>query len=73
MSPADLLDSGRVVLNLGEAATVLDVDRRTLSKAIQDGVVPAVQVGRRVLVPVAGLRELLGVSQRKGKGAPAEA
>lgn len=68
MTPAELLDSGRVVLNVSEAAVVLGVDRRTVSRGITDGELPAVRLGRRVLVPVAGLRLLLGLDS--GEGAP---
>ena len=44
---------------LQEAATVLNVDPRTLRKAIDDGFIPSVMLGEKtVRIPVAGLREL---------------
>ncbi len=41
----------REVLNRAEVATLLSLDPRTMDHAIADGTIPAVHVGRRVLIP----------------------
>ena len=51
----------RATLTRTELATLLHVDQRTVNKAIQDGEIPAVRLGRRILIPAAKIRELLGV------------
>jgi excisionase family DNA binding protein len=48
---ADLRASDREVLNRSEVAALLTLDPRTVDHAIQDGTIPAVHVGRRVLIP----------------------
>lgn len=49
----------RQALTIGEAAQRLGVHRETLRAAIERGEVPAARLGRRWLVPVAALDELL--------------
>lgn len=61
MTPAEMLDSGRVALNISETAWVLGVDRRGVGRAVAAGELPSLRVGARVLVPVAALRQLLGL------------
>lgn len=51
MTFADVRKSPAAALTLTEVAQVLGVDRRTVARAIQDGTVPAVKFGRRVLIP----------------------
>lgn len=41
----------REVLNRAEVATLLSLDPSTIDHAIADGTIPAVHVGRRVLIP----------------------
>ena len=41
----------REVLNRAEVATRLSLDPRTIDHAIADGTIPAVHVGRGVLIP----------------------
>jgi excisionase family DNA binding protein len=41
----------REVLNRAEVASLLSLDPRTIDHAIADGTIPAVHVGRRVLIP----------------------
>ena len=49
-----------------EACEVLNVDPRTLRKAIEDGTIPSVALGEKtVRIPVEGLRELWA---KKGDG-----
>jgi excisionase family DNA binding protein len=48
-------------LSVEAAATLLGISRGLAYQGVQDGSIPSVRVGRRVLVPVARLyRELLG-------------
>ena len=48
---ADLRSTDREVLNRAEVATLLAVDPRTVDHAIDDGTLPCVRFGRRVLIP----------------------
>lgn len=48
---AELLDTDREVLNRTEVATLLDVDPRTIDRAIEDGTITVVRLGRRLLIP----------------------
>jgi excisionase family DNA binding protein len=41
----------RPVLTVAEVSRILGVERHTVAKAIAEGVIPAVRVGSRVLVP----------------------
>lgn len=43
--------SGRATITMREAAEILGVDARTVSGAVRAGDIPAVRVGRRVLIP----------------------
>lgn len=56
------LASRRATLNLGEVADILQVHRRSVSRGIEDGTIPAIRLGRRVLVPRLPLLAMLGVS-----------
>lgn len=48
---------GRLFANTSEASAILDIDPRTLRRAIEDGSVPAVRTGANWRVPVSWLRE----------------
>jgi excisionase family DNA binding protein len=61
-----LRTSGLAALTQTEVSEVLGVDRRTVSRAIADGQLPYIRVGRRVLVPAAPL-----LAQLEGKTSPA--
>lgn len=50
------------VLTQAEAAEVLGVDPRTVSRAISNGELPAIRIGRRVLIPRLRLLALLDPS-----------
>jgi excisionase family DNA binding protein len=56
---ASLRASREAVLTRAETARVLRVDVRTVSRAIEAGDIPAVKVGRRILVPRERLLALL--------------
>lgn len=49
-----------MVLTIAEAAARLGIHRQTLRAAIERGDVRAVRIGRRWLVPVTAIDELLG-------------
>jgi len=51
LSLADVRKSTAAALTQSEVAQVMGVDRRTVARAIQEGTVPAVKFGRRVLIP----------------------
>jgi excisionase family DNA binding protein len=51
--------AGKAVLTIDEAAALLRVSERTLREKIKTGDVPAVHVGRRILIPVPHLVSLL--------------
>jgi excisionase family DNA binding protein len=46
---AELRTTDREVLNRAEVAALLEVDARTVDRAIDDGTIPAVRLGRRIL------------------------
>lgn len=51
----------RPTLTVDETALILQISRSTLYDALRAGEVPCIRVGRRVLVPTARLRDLLGL------------
>jgi excisionase family DNA binding protein len=65
--PADLdLLKNHLVLNVDEVARLLRLSRMAAYKGVWDGEIPSVKVGRRILVPVAGLKTLLGLVETDG-------
>lgn len=60
MNLDDLRSSEAAVITVAEAASVLDVDVRTISRAVQNGELPALRLGRRVLIPRLELLARLG-------------
>ncbi len=58
------------VYTVAEAARLLRVSKPTLYEALRTGVVPCLRLGRRVLIPRAGLERLLAGEQASE---PAEA
>jgi excisionase family DNA binding protein len=49
----------RLTLTVPEAARLLGVSRMSAYSAVRDGTIPSLRIGRRVLVPRAGLERLL--------------
>lgn len=47
----DLQGMTEAGLTAKQAAEVLNVDPRTISRAIQDGSIPAIRLGRKVIIP----------------------
>jgi excisionase family DNA binding protein len=57
----DLIASHAAVVTVAQAASVFGVDVRTVTRAIENGELPAVRLGRRVLIPRVPLLAALGV------------
>ncbi|MEH3088737.1 MAG: helix-turn-helix domain-containing protein [Microbacterium arborescens] len=47
----DIRGSSRATITRREAAEVLQVDPRTVTEAIKQGNIPALQIGRRIVIP----------------------
>ena len=62
MNLEDLMASGSAVVTVAQAASVFGVDVRTVTRAIQNGELPVVRLGRRVLIPRLPLLAVLGVA-----------
>jgi excisionase family DNA binding protein len=45
-----------------DVAALLDVDERTVTRAVEAGQIPSLRVGHRVLIPRLPLLELLGAT-----------
>jgi len=50
----------KLTLSVQEAAQALGIHKNTLQKLINQGSIRVVRLGRRVLIPTAELRRLLG-------------
>ena len=59
----DLRASRSAVVTIADAAAVLGVDARTVSRAVQNGELPALRVGRRLLIPRLLLLACLGATE----------
>lgn len=57
--------NGRWFVTVTECASVLEVDSRTVRRAIDRGEVPAVRVGTQYRVPAAWLREHASPGRRE--------
>ena len=62
MNLEDLKASRSAVVTVAQAASVFGVDVRTVTRAIQNGELPALRLGRRVLIPRLPLLACLGVT-----------
>lgn len=52
---------GRATCSVKEAAQILGIHSWSAYEAVKRGEIPAVHIGKRILVPVPRLRALLGV------------
>lgn len=50
-------------LSVADAAKQLGICRTLAYRLVRDGTIPSVRLGRRVLIPVAALEEMLSVKQ----------
>lgn len=53
----------KVALTKAEVARALDVDVRTVTRAIADGSIPVVRIGRRTLIPRLPFLALFGADE----------
>jgi excisionase family DNA binding protein len=58
----ELRTSRAAVVTISQAAALLGIDVRTVSRAIRNGELPALRLGRRLLIPRLQLLACLGVS-----------
>ena len=58
----ELRMSRAAVVAVAQAASVFGVDVRTVARAVENGELPAVRLGRRVLIPRLPLLAVLGVT-----------
>jgi excisionase family DNA binding protein len=58
----DLKVSRAAVVSISDAAELLGIDARTVSRAMQNGELPALRVGRRLLIPRLPFLACLGIS-----------
>ena len=61
MDLEELRISRAAVVTVAQAAAVFGVDVRTVTRAIENGELPALRLGRRVLIPRLPLLAALGV------------
>ncbi|WP_431818635.1 helix-turn-helix domain-containing protein [Gordonia jacobaea] len=67
-SPEPTLDLGWLkrstlaAITMKQTAEVLGVDQRTVSRAVRDGQIPSIRVGRRAVVPRMSLLAMLGAT-----------
>jgi excisionase family DNA binding protein len=58
----ELRISRAAVVTVAQTAAVLGVDVRTVTRAIENGELPALRLGRRILIPRLPLLAALGVT-----------
>jgi excisionase family DNA binding protein len=51
----------RPTLSVMEAGRLLGLSKASIYHAVQSGEVPSIRVGRRLLIPTASLRKMLGL------------
>lgn len=69
MSIDSLRNSGRAVITRSEAAQLLECDPRTLNKSLGEGEgrITPIQIGRKLVIPVAPFLRLLGIEEEGEK------
>jgi excisionase family DNA binding protein len=67
----ELRASRSAVVTIADVATVLGIDARTVSRAVQNGELPALRVGRRILIPRLLLLACLGAAESPRVADPA--
>ena len=58
----------KVVLNVEEAAELLRISRTTAYEAVRRGEIPALHIGRRLLIPVQAILRLLNAESSTSDG-----
>jgi excisionase family DNA binding protein len=54
-----MIHDNRMTMTAEQAAAALGISRGTAYEAVRTGQLPTIRIGRRVLVPIAGLHKLL--------------
>ncbi len=72
MNLEELRASRSAVVTVAEAASIFGIDVRTVTRAIQNGELPALRLGRRVLIPRLPLLACLGVATDGDLAGPAD-
>lgn len=62
MAPQPPLTSSRLTLTVEEAAQLIGISRAQAYRCVKRGELRAVQLGRRLVVPVVALEDLLGTN-----------
>jgi excisionase family DNA binding protein len=52
-------------ITVDDAAVLLSLSRHSAYEGVKAGQIPSIRIGRRVLVPCAGLRTMLGIERRE--------
>lgn len=73
MDLEELRDSRAAVVTIAQAAAVLGIDARTVTRAIRNGDLPALRLGRRLLIPRLPLLAFLGASTDAAEGGGSKA
>jgi len=66
MNLDDLHTTTAAALTVTQVGSLLDVDERTVRRACEDGQLPCLHVGRRLLIPTEALRALLTTPTHNG-------
>lgn len=53
------MEQERLTMSVDEAALALNINRQLAYKGIHDGIIPAIQIGKRILVSRSALAKLL--------------
>lgn len=71
MNLDELRRSSKAALTVTDVARLLELDERTVRRACEDGDLPSIRIGRRLLVPTAPLLALLGAAPDLDGAGPA--
>jgi excisionase family DNA binding protein len=66
-APKPLEALQRPTMTVREAAAVLGIDRGAAYDAVRRGELPALRIGRKILVPTAPIRAMLGMAPLEGE------
>ena len=58
------VSAGRLALSVGEAAAMLGISRASAYEHVRTGELPCIRLGRRILIPLQLLQELLEDPER---------
>jgi excisionase family DNA binding protein len=71
MNLDDLRASTAAALTVTQVAGLLNVDERTVRRGCEDGQLPRLRIGRRLLIPTEPLRQLLAANTSDMSADPA--